>query len=96
MTSREHVLYHRPDLCFVISCLLDRVHSLIWDEGLETKTEIQLQINAMLIRLDRRHSSVESINRHAYNKESMVASTVTVSLNIPSNLGACSASKYPE
>jgi hypothetical protein len=96
MTSRAHVPHHRPDLCFVISYLLDRVHSLIWDEGLETKTEIQLQINATLIRLDQRHSSVESINRHAYYKESMVADTVTVNLNIPSTLGACSASKHPE
>jgi hypothetical protein len=96
MTSQAHVPHHRPDLCFVISYLLDRVHSLIWDEGLEIKTEINLQINAMLIRLDQRHSSVESINCHAYYKESMVADTVPIILNISSNLGACSAFKYPE
>jgi hypothetical protein len=96
MTSRAHVPHHWPDLCFAISYLLDRVHSLICDEGLDTKTEIQLQINAMLIRLEQRHSSVESIKPHAYYKESMVADTVTVNLNIPSTFGACSESKYRE
>jgi hypothetical protein len=45
---------------YVMSCSLVRVYSLIWGEGLGTKTELRALIIAMLTRLDQSHSSADT------------------------------------